>query len=447
MAVDFAAISAHFPHSSDVTEQPHPTFDSVYKQHFTYLTKVVASHGVPESDADDVVQEVLIEVHRSLHTYDPARGAKLTTWLYTVTRRTVLRYRRRHSPDGEVTFEALGAALSLPAPGAACEAQLIEAEERAFFYATLERLPAARRIAFEHCELMGMKVSAAAALLGLRESTVRRRIKLAHHDVSEAFKRRRAAERRRLGARVVPLGVLGLVARERARIASSSEGEVQARAAGREPGTPEPGSRAWASNHARGRQRAAAGSSLWRRAGWLAASHAACVVGGAALALGVAFVDTRPPIARARLPSSIARIPASFLIPGARSIVDGAEGSARAPMVPSALVRARRAPGARESGEKVLEPRPSGDGAPEEQARFEREAAYASRGALAEVAEIDEASLLVQAQAALDRGDCSAMRGLVDRHERAYPNGALAWNREALKARACIPQPVRPMRR
>lgn len=425
-----------------MTEQTHPTFDSIYKQHFAYLTKVVASHGVPESDADDVVQEVLIEVHRSLHTYDPARGAKLTTWLYTVARRTILRYRKRHSADGDVRFTVLGEALSLPAPGAACEAQLIEAEERAFFYATLERLPPARRIAFEHCELMGMKVSVAAALLGLRESTVRRRIKLAHHDVSEAFKRRSAAERRRLGVGVVPLGVLALVASERARIASSFEGAVQARAAPCEPGPS-----AWASNRARGGRRPAAASSLRHHAGWLAASHAACMVGGAAFAIGVAVVDARSPSAPVRLPPSLARVSAWFLTFGARSVVDGAEGSARAPMVSSTLAIERRAPVSRESGGKALAPRLSGDGGIEEQARSDREAGYASRIALAEVPEIDEASLLVQAQAAIDRGDCAAARGLLNRHERAYPGGALTWNREALKARGCALQTARPMRR
>jgi RNA polymerase sigma-70 factor, ECF subfamily len=40
----------------------------------TYLTLGTAA------DADDILQEVFLQVHRSLDGYDPARGA-LSTWL------------------------------------------------------------------------------------------------------------------------------------------------------------------------------------------------------------------------------------------------------------------------------------------------------------------------------------------------------------------------------
>ena len=36
------------------------------------------------SDAEDVLQEVFVQVHRSLAKYDPARGA-FSTWLYRIT--------------------------------------------------------------------------------------------------------------------------------------------------------------------------------------------------------------------------------------------------------------------------------------------------------------------------------------------------------------------------
>ena len=47
-------------------------------------------------DAEDVLQEVFVQVYRSLETYDPARGA-FTTWLYRITVNRCINFRRRRS--------------------------------------------------------------------------------------------------------------------------------------------------------------------------------------------------------------------------------------------------------------------------------------------------------------------------------------------------------------
>jgi len=44
-------------------------------------------------EAEDVLQEVFIQVHRSLNSYDPARGA-FSTWLYRITVNKCLNWRR-----------------------------------------------------------------------------------------------------------------------------------------------------------------------------------------------------------------------------------------------------------------------------------------------------------------------------------------------------------------
>ena len=45
-------------------------------------------------EAEDVMQEVFVQVHRHLGKYDPARGA-FTTWLYRITVNRSLNWRRR----------------------------------------------------------------------------------------------------------------------------------------------------------------------------------------------------------------------------------------------------------------------------------------------------------------------------------------------------------------
>ncbi len=46
------------------------------------------------ADAEDILQDVFLQVHRSLETYDPNRGA-FTTWLHRITVNRCLNWRRR----------------------------------------------------------------------------------------------------------------------------------------------------------------------------------------------------------------------------------------------------------------------------------------------------------------------------------------------------------------
>lgn len=73
----------------------------------TYLTLGAAA------DADDILQEVFLQVHRSLDSYDPARGA-FSTWLYRITVNRCLNWRRSRPPVDsldEITADDGGAGI------------------------------------------------------------------------------------------------------------------------------------------------------------------------------------------------------------------------------------------------------------------------------------------------------------------------------------------------
>lgn len=57
------------------------------------IRAVAARVGVPADSRDDVVQEVLLTVHRARHTYDPARS--FTGWLRTIAERRAIDHLRR----------------------------------------------------------------------------------------------------------------------------------------------------------------------------------------------------------------------------------------------------------------------------------------------------------------------------------------------------------------
>lgn len=72
----------------------------------TYLTLGTAA------DAEDILQEVFLQVHRSLDGYDPARGA-FSTWLYRITVNRCLNWRRGRRQTESLDDVAADEAVSI----------------------------------------------------------------------------------------------------------------------------------------------------------------------------------------------------------------------------------------------------------------------------------------------------------------------------------------------
>ena len=56
-------------------------------------------------EAEDLAQRVFLQVYRSAKRYQPT--AKFTTWLFTITRNTILNEHRRRSRHAAESLEAL----------------------------------------------------------------------------------------------------------------------------------------------------------------------------------------------------------------------------------------------------------------------------------------------------------------------------------------------------
>ena len=77
----------------EVTERV--DFDSVYESMVQYVWSVVCRMGVPQSDAEDVVQEVFVTVYRRLGDFEGR--AKLKTWVYSIAVHFAQHYFRTHA--------------------------------------------------------------------------------------------------------------------------------------------------------------------------------------------------------------------------------------------------------------------------------------------------------------------------------------------------------------
>jgi RNA polymerase sigma-70 factor (ECF subfamily) len=107
------------------------------------------------SEVDDIVQDVLLAVHRARHTWDPTRP--LEPWLFAIARNVAIDHARR-------TLSRAGWEVAVEEPPDAPGA--VDAPFAPRLDAALEKLPRAQREAFRMLKLDGLSVEEAAERAG-----------------------------------------------------------------------------------------------------------------------------------------------------------------------------------------------------------------------------------------------------------------------------------------
>jgi len=170
-----------------------PEFVELYSKHVDYVWKTARRLGIPDAEADDVVQETFLRVLRLRKLYVKDRGSE-RTWLFALLFRVVQHHRRWHSrrsahmEDG-VDFDVL------PADGAMYPDRYTEnVESIRVAEEILEGLDPERRAVLVLAELEEKPVSEIAALLGINVNTATSRLRQARKHVEAAIARRAARD-------------------------------------------------------------------------------------------------------------------------------------------------------------------------------------------------------------------------------------------------------------
>ncbi|MFN0013705.1 MAG: RNA polymerase sigma factor [Saprospiraceae bacterium] len=66
-------------------------FESLYRQYYRMVAKQVNDQGLPNEDAEDIFQEVLLVLVRKIHDTDFVLSAKLSTYLFAIARNLLLK--------------------------------------------------------------------------------------------------------------------------------------------------------------------------------------------------------------------------------------------------------------------------------------------------------------------------------------------------------------------
>ena len=131
-----------------------------------YLRQMLARAGRTEpSEAEDVLQETLLALHLSRHTYD--RSSPITAWAHAIARYKLVDHLRRSGRHaGNLPLDDEAFQLAAAPEDAASEARLDL--ERA-----LEALPERTRGLIDRVKLQGTSVAEAASAAGMTETAAK----------------------------------------------------------------------------------------------------------------------------------------------------------------------------------------------------------------------------------------------------------------------------------
>lgn len=157
--------------------------DELYLDQADFVWRSLQRLGAPQSDLEDLLQDVFVAVQRRRYSYD--HSCRITTWLFGFCLRVVKRHRRR----GWLRRVRIGSAVPEPVEESTPEQVCQRREARRLADELLDTMKPERRAVFVMFELEGMSTAAIADLMSIPMGTVHSRLRLAREDFRRALAR------------------------------------------------------------------------------------------------------------------------------------------------------------------------------------------------------------------------------------------------------------------
>jgi RNA polymerase sigma-70 factor (ECF subfamily) len=164
---------------------------SIHARHAEFVWLTLQRLGVPESDVEDLLQEVFVVVHRRLDSFDGS--SRMTTWLFGICMRIVAGYRRRAFRRRERSVEQLPEQATSESESP--ERAMLDREARERLGAVLDLMDLEKRAIFVMFELDELSCEAIAEMLSIPTGTVYSRLHAARKAFQQALERVRAGGR------------------------------------------------------------------------------------------------------------------------------------------------------------------------------------------------------------------------------------------------------------
>jgi RNA polymerase sigma-70 factor (ECF subfamily) len=155
-----------------------PTAEAAWRELHDRLLGFIARRVRAPEDAEDILQEVMLRIHR--HSGDLERADAVTSWVYRIATNSITDHYRRPARRELASEEATDVPEPDGVPPATVSTEPDSAELRAELAGCLAplmgRLPETYREALEVTEFQGITQAEAAARLGLSVSGMKTRV-------------------------------------------------------------------------------------------------------------------------------------------------------------------------------------------------------------------------------------------------------------------------------
>jgi RNA polymerase sigma-70 factor (ECF subfamily) len=163
-------------------------FEELYRGMAPRLYRFCLRLAVSRPEADDLLQETMLRVHRARATY--LSGSNALHWAFAITRSVHLdrlRYRRRRPEDLGSASDAAEHSRLPNDERYSPEAEVVARNLVAIVTAELARMSEKNRVAYVLLKEEGLTVKAAAAVLGTTAPVVRQRAHRAYEQLRTAL--------------------------------------------------------------------------------------------------------------------------------------------------------------------------------------------------------------------------------------------------------------------
>jgi RNA polymerase sigma-70 factor (ECF subfamily) len=171
---------------ADVVERARAGDVSAFRELYALHHRQVArqlTFLVPRSDLEDVLQDVFIEVYKSIRRFEGKSA--FTTWLYRLTVHVAMKSRRKHTRSRlDIVEEVPDRAHEGPTP----DEVSLSAERQARVEALLEQLSPKKRAVLVMHDLQGLEAQRIAEILDTNILTVRTRLFYARRELEQLAK-------------------------------------------------------------------------------------------------------------------------------------------------------------------------------------------------------------------------------------------------------------------
>jgi RNA polymerase sigma-70 factor, ECF subfamily len=154
-------------------------FRALFQAHRQDVARLAQRMLGRSADLEDIVQEVFLQVHRSIRDF--RHGSRFSTWLYRVTVNVVLMHRR--AAKSRPVFGEVPEGLAAVDHRAGADEQLERQRRVHAFHRLLDRLSEKKRLVFVLHELEGLAPGEIAKIVGSPVLTVRTRLFYARREL------------------------------------------------------------------------------------------------------------------------------------------------------------------------------------------------------------------------------------------------------------------------